>query len=35
MIVLNKIVLNKKEQGAKPCSKNCVDPVFPLILICC
>jgi hypothetical protein len=27
----------KKEQGAKPCSKNCVDPVFPkkfdLILI--
>jgi hypothetical protein len=19
----------KKEQGAKPCSKNCVDPVFP------
>jgi len=27
----------KKEQGAKPCSKNCVDPIFPenldLILI--
>jgi hypothetical protein len=27
----------KKEQGEKPCSKNCVDPVFPekldLILI--
>jgi hypothetical protein len=19
----------KKEQGAKPCSKNCVDPVYP------
>jgi hypothetical protein len=21
--------LEKKEQGAKPCSKNCVDPYFP------
>jgi hypothetical protein len=20
---------NKKEQGAKPCSKNCVDPISP------
>jgi hypothetical protein len=29
--------LEKKEQGAKPCSKNCVDPISPqrldLILI--
>jgi hypothetical protein len=21
----------KKEQGGKPCSKNCVDPIFPKI----
>jgi hypothetical protein len=23
----------KKEQGGKPCSKNCVDPIYPKILI--
>jgi hypothetical protein len=23
----------KKEQGGKPCSKNCVDPIFPKIWI--
>ena len=22
----------KKEQGIEPCSKNCVDPIFPLNL---
>jgi hypothetical protein len=24
-------LLQKKEQGAKPCSKNCVDPISPKI----
>jgi hypothetical protein len=25
--------LEKKEQGEKPCSENCVDPISPMIWI--
>jgi hypothetical protein len=30
--VLNERSAQKKEQGIEPCSKNCVDPIFPLNL---
>jgi hypothetical protein len=29
----NKPAQKKKEQGGKPCSKNCVDPISPKIWI--
>ncbi|MGA7803542.1 hypothetical protein [Bradyrhizobium sp.] len=28
-----RMILRKKEQGTKPCSRNCVDPVDPAIWI--
>jgi len=30
IVITNNVVHNtKKEQGTEPCSKNCVDPLFP------
>jgi hypothetical protein len=29
----NEELARKKEQGGEPCSRNCVDPIFPAILI--
>jgi hypothetical protein len=27
--MLMRMVSKEKEQGIEPCSKNCVDPIFP------